>query len=340
MQISVGGRLCCRGVGRSLTVSLCDEWVLLIGPNVPPSERYQEALSYSLDVKSQLRRHAVKRRICSNEGRGRSSSRYRWKCSKSKQQPFPLYHFRFMHTNGCLPWGFGLGVAKLAMHTGCGGGLTAFAVPTPALSQVSVYLRSYFNIPAFLPCLAPTIRCADVKHAEHMRPPKLKDSPTSSFKQLFRRALGKGKSDRSAVVSTSSSSHPSPSTPPITADSASDNMPRYIVTVVAGMSTPRPVLAVPFDEDADVSDFVQELEWRIPRQGIEIAPGTSIVLHLDSESGAVVDADDMLSDIVDPKNDTLFAVLKETQKNGDGGSAEDTGKVSLRLSSLPRLPFC
>jgi hypothetical protein len=111
-------------------------------------------------------------------------------------------------------------------------------------------------------------------------------------------------------------------------------MQRYKVTIVASSnSRERPVLLVPFRPSALVTAFVDELFKRIARQGLAIAPDTHIAaLRLDSETGALIDLEDVLSDVVlDPNNDKLFAVFSEKQgSNGVSSSAQ--GPVTCLLS--------
>lgn len=99
-------------------------------------------------------------------------------------------------------------------------------------------------------------------------------------------------------------------------------MQRYTVTIVSsGDSNERPVLLVPFQPSAIVTTFVDELFKRIARQGLAIAPNTHIAtLHLDSETGGLIDFEDVLSDVVlDPKHDKLFAVFTQN-KSGPSAS--------------------
>ena len=74
----------------------------------------------------------------------------------------------------------------------------------------------------------------------------------------------------------------------------------YKVTVVApGTGTDRPVLVVPFRPDALVTAFIEELFKRIARLSLPLQPDTHIAtLHLDSESGAILACEDLLSDVV------------------------------------------
>lgn len=92
---------------------------------------------------------------------------------------------------------------------------------------------------------------------------------------------------------------------------------RYKVTIV----TPgggRPVLLVPFQPDALVTAFIDELFKRIGRLNLDIKPDTHVAtLHLDSETGALLDCEDLLSDVIgEGEREKLFMVLKaETEQH-------------------------
>lgn len=75
----------------------------------------------------------------------------------------------------------------------------------------------------------------------------------------------------------------------------------------------RPVLVVPFQPDALVTAFIDELFKRIARLDLKLRPDTHIAtLHLDSETGAILDCEDLLSDVVgEDEKDKLFLMLKE-----------------------------
>ncbi|KAM3414997.1 hypothetical protein BST61_g10134 [Cercospora zeina] len=96
-------------------------------------------------------------------------------------------------------------------------------------------------------------------------------------------------------------------------------MQRFTVAVVDS-TTPGTTLtlAVPFEPNALVSAFVEELCRRIAKQGLKLAPTThAITLHLDGETGAIIDPEDILSDVVtDSRNDNLFAVFTPKEKSG------------------------
>lgn len=104
-------------------------------------------------------------------------------------------------------------------------------------------------------------------------------------------------------------------------------MQRYTVTIVApGAASARPVLLVPFQPSAIVTAFIDELYRRIARRGLNIAPNTHVTtLHLDSETGAIIDCEDSLSDVVsDPRNEQLFAVFTEQVQTGATSSNSQT----------------
>ena len=104
-------------------------------------------------------------------------------------------------------------------------------------------------------------------------------------------------------------------------------MQRYTVTVVApGTTNARPVLLVPFQPDALVTAFIDELYRRIAKQGLAITRNTHIAtLHLDSETGALIDADDLLSDVVsDPKSEKLFSVFVKKDASSAAASSQVT----------------
>lgn len=70
---------------------------------------------------------------------------------------------------------------------------------------------------------------------------------------------------------------------------------------------------VPFEPDALVTAFIDELFKRIARHGSSVKPDTHIAtLRLDSETGAVLDYEDLLVDVIgEDERDKVFMVLKE-----------------------------
>ncbi|CAK3843880.1 bifunctional E2 E3 enzyme [Lecanosticta acicola] len=108
---------------------------------------------------------------------------------------------------------------------------------------------------------------------------------------------------------------------------------RYTVTLVTPETSGQgpPKLAVPFEPSALVSAFVEEIFRRVQKQGIELQPNTHIAtLHLDSETGAILDTEDLLSDVVtDPHTETLFAVFRPK------GSTPSSHEAPPGNNSLP-----
>ncbi|GIZ49599.1 hypothetical protein CKM354_001262900 [Cercospora kikuchii] len=110
-------------------------------------------------------------------------------------------------------------------------------------------------------------------------------------------------------------------------------MQRFTVAIVDS-TTPGTALtlAVPFDSSALVSAFIEELFRRAAKQGLKLAPSTHIAaLHLDSETGAIIDPGDLLSDVVtDSRNDKIFAVFT---RQGAPHSGSDTEGVRHQLET-------
>ncbi|KAK3677481.1 hypothetical protein LTR78_002331 [Recurvomyces mirabilis] len=93
-------------------------------------------------------------------------------------------------------------------------------------------------------------------------------------------------------------------------------MKRYIVTIVSGATSgERPTLLVPFEPSAIVTAFVDELFTRVARRGLPLAPNTHLAtLHIDSESGALIDVEDVLGDVVTAESEKIFAPTKLAPK--------------------------
>lgn len=89
---------------------------------------------------------------------------------------------------------------------------------------------------------------------------------------------------------------------------------------------------MPFQPDALVTAFIDELFKRIARLNLPLQPDTHIAtLHLDSETGAILDCEDLLADVVgeDEKN-KLFVVLKEKQGDSAAGAESAPSSASVR----------
>ena len=118
-------------------------------------------------------------------------------------------------------------------------------------------------------------------------------------------------------------------------------MQRYTVTVITPGAAAQPVLLVPFQPSAIVTAFVDELYRRIARRGLAIAPNTHIAtLHLDSETGAIIDCEDLLSDVVnDPKTEKLFAVFTEKAQAGESSQKGHTAAQTATSEGLNQVPL-
>lgn len=107
---------------------------------------------------------------------------------------------------------------------------------------------------------------------------------------------------------------------------------RYKVTVVAA-GTDHLVLVVPFQPDALVTALVDELSKRIARQGLQLQPDTHVAtLHLDSETGAILDYEDLLSAVVgDDEREKLFLVLRKKEA-GVSPDVEEPMQIQASVS--------
>ena len=113
---------------------------------------------------------------------------------------------------------------------------------------------------------------------------------------------------------------------------------RYKVTVLApgAPGASRPVLLVPFEPNALVTAFIDELFKRIARQNLQLRPDTHVAtLHLDSETGAILDCEDLLSDVVgEDDKEKLFMVLKEKQASSQTPTDTQASTRSVLPSTL------
>lgn len=101
---------------------------------------------------------------------------------------------------------------------------------------------------------------------------------------------------------------------------------RYLVIIVRPPSETTTVspgrrasLLVPFSPDAIISTFIDELWKRLARHDGAI-PLTSethhVILHLEHEDGPVIDAEDLLSDVInDTQKEKIFAVFSRKRNN-------------------------
>lgn len=94
----------------------------------------------------------------------------------------------------------------------------------------------------------------------------------------------------------------------------------------------QPVLVVPFQPNALVTAFIDELFKRIARLNLPLQPDTHVAtLHLDSETGAILDCEDLLADVVgEDEKEKLFMVLKEKQDKSSADAESAPSSVSVR----------
>ncbi|KAF7194948.1 putative bifunctional E2/E3 enzyme [Pseudocercospora fuligena] len=89
-------------------------------------------------------------------------------------------------------------------------------------------------------------------------------------------------------------------------------------------------LAIPFEDGRLVSAFVQEVQKRVTKVNASITASThGVSLHVESETGALLDEEDILSNLISPKSETIFAVFKVKQ----APSAAPTGSTAEQITS-------
>lgn len=88
-------------------------------------------------------------------------------------------------------------------------------------------------------------------------------------------------------------------------------MQRYTVTLVNDTGGGRPSTVVPFHADALVTPFKDEIIKRAIRQNLPVTAEThDLTLHLQSQTGPILDSEDALSDVV-IGSETIFAVFSQ-----------------------------
>lgn len=80
-----------------------------------------------------------------------------------------------------------------------------------------------------------------------------------------------------------------------------------------------------------VSAFIDELFRRVQKQGFQLYANTHrVTLHLDGETGPVLDTEDLLGDLVtEPKNEILFAVFRSKSASAAPGAPVGAQSVSF-----------
>ncbi|KAK3715697.1 hypothetical protein LTR37_006922 [Vermiconidia calcicola] len=111
----------------------------------------------------------------------------------------------------------------------------------------------------------------------------------------------------------------------------------FAATTAAGSLRPLDGAHSTAATSAIVTAFIEEIYKRVTRQGLNITANTHLAtLHLGSATGAIIDCEDVLGDVVtDPKTEKLFAVFAKKQSAsaftdsvavpGTAGSASENG---------------
>ena len=79
--------------------------------------------------------------------------------------------------------------------------------------------------------------------------------------------------------------------------------------------------------------FVREVQKRIIKVNASITANThSVSLHVESETGAMLDEEDVLVDLIDPKCEVIFAVFKVKQAPSSATNGSTAEQVCYRTS--------
>lgn len=108
-------------------------------------------------------------------------------------------------------------------------------------------------------------------------------------------------------------------------------MQRCTVTIFSDAGGSRPTILVPFQPSALVSALKDELFKRTGRQNLPVTTDTHhLTLRLNSQTGAVADPQDLLSDVVfDSEN--IFAIFSRRDTDSSFGSPYQPVQLLLQL---------
>ncbi len=109
-------------------------------------------------------------------------------------------------------------------------------------------------------------------------------------------------------------------------------MERYTVTVISPWTGSHLQLLMPFDSSRSLRSFAQAVSRRAFRHGSDLAV-ENLVLRLGREDGPILDVDDVINHaIINPRDEVVFALPKESEMLNQGMSASAVGQfVTLTL---------
>lgn len=105
-------------------------------------------------------------------------------------------------------------------------------------------------------------------------------------------------------------------------------MQRYTITLVSDTGGSRPTILIPFQPSALVSVFKDEIFKRATRQDLPVSKDThNLTLRIQSQTGAVADSEDVLSDVV-LQSEHVFAIFSRRNTESASDSTLPTRSVA------------